>query len=250
VHAGCVVPDKLLPRWRDLPALAWLVRQRLSGRLGSLPVLGLLARCGGFLLTLVDLVGMRAERAVAARDRRAMLTVRQNWPLRVRWRYWTAGLVAVVPVALLYVAVGVFFAIVGVIAAHVVAPPVGSAVMFLGWMACGTTFLLGVGTLASGLRPAFGERRVARAWAASTGIRLVEAAMLAAAETDRRAATVLVLPLLRHADEHRIAVVAVPLNDSVARMYKALGFTPVSDGRRRILFRPPRSHPSGAWNVG
>ncbi len=101
-------------------------------------------------------------------------------PLRVRWRYWAAGLVAVVPVALVFLAVPAFFTVVGIIVARIGAPAVGSLLMFLGWSACGATFLLGVASVASGLRSlASGGRRRACAWAAGTGARLVEAALLA-----------------------------------------------------------------------
>src|SRR5437773_3234298 len=83
--SGWVIPDELLPCWRDLPALAWLARQRLSGTVGSLPVLGLVARLSGWLLTLVDLVGMRADHAVGSHRDAAVVTVQQRWPSRVRW---------------------------------------------------------------------------------------------------------------------------------------------------------------------
>ncbi len=237
-----MIPDELLPRWRDLPALAWLARQRLSGAIGSLPVLGPVARWSGWLLTLVDLVGMRADHAVGSYRHRAVVTVQQRWPFRLRWRYWAAGLVAVVPIALVYLAVPLVFTVVGVIVARIGAPPVGSALVFLGWPACGATFLLGVASVASGLRSlASGDRRVARAWAGRTGTRLVEGALLAADVTDRRAATILVRRLLGHVDGHHIAVIAAARNDAVAKMYKALGFRPLSDVGGRIMLRLPRS---------
>jgi len=72
-----VIPNELLPRWQDLPALAWLARQRLSGVI-PLPVLGAVARWSGWLLTLVDLVGMRADHAVGSYRRRAVVTAQQR----------------------------------------------------------------------------------------------------------------------------------------------------------------------------
>jgi hypothetical protein len=246
-HPGCMIPDELLARWQDLPALGWLARRRLSGTIGALPVVGPVARWSGWLLTLVDLVGMRADHAVGSYRHVAVVTVQQRWPVRVRWRYWVAGLVAVVPVSLVFVAVPVFVTVVGVVVARIGAPVVGSVLVFLGWSVCGVTFLLGFASVASGLRSlASGGRRRARAWAGSTGTRLVEAALLAADETDRRAATVLVRPLLRHADEHHIAVIAVPRSDAVARMYEVLGFTHTSDAGGRVLLRVPRSTRSRA----
>jgi hypothetical protein len=147
--------------------------------------------------------------------------------LRVRWRYWAARRVAVVPVALVFLAIPAFFTGVGIIVVRIWAPAVGSLLLFLGWSACGATFLLGVAGVAPGLRSlASGGRRRACAWAAGTGARLVEAALLAADETDRRAATILVRRLLGYADEHYVAVIAAPRTDSVAKMYKALGFLP------------------------
>jgi hypothetical protein len=80
---------------------------------------------------------------------------------------------------------------------------------------------LGLRSLASG------ERRRVCGWAAREGARLVEAALVAADETDRRAATIMVRRLLGYPDEHGVVVIAVPRTDSVARMYKALAFLPV-----------------------
>jgi hypothetical protein len=146
-----VIPSELLPRWRDLPALAWLARKRLSGVVGSLPVLGAVARWSGSLLTLVDLVGMRADHAVGSHRRRTVVTVQQRWPSRVRWRYWAAGLVAVVLVALVFLTVPAFFTVVGIIVARIGEPAVGSLLMFMGWSACGASFLLGVASVAPGV---------------------------------------------------------------------------------------------------
>src|SRR5437667_123782 len=131
-HPGCVIPNELLRRWRDLPALAWLARRRLSGAIGSLPVLSAVGRGSGWLLTLVDLVGMRADHAVGSYRHGAVVTVRQRWLVRVRWRYWAAGLVAVVPISLVFFAMPALFAVVGVLVARIGGPAVGSALVLLG----------------------------------------------------------------------------------------------------------------------
>jgi len=83
-------------------------------------------------------------------------------------------------------------------------------------------------------------RRMARRWARRAGVTLVEASQLAAAETDQRAATVLVRQMLRHADAHRLAVLARPRDRRLADLYAALGFRELADGRGRVLLRAPR----------
>jgi hypothetical protein len=47
-HAGPVplIPSELAPRWRDLPALAWLATDRLAGPAGRVRGLGLIAPVG------------------------------------------------------------------------------------------------------------------------------------------------------------------------------------------------------------
>src|SRR6266496_3564529 len=54
------------------------------------------------------------------------------------------------------------------------------------------------------------------------------------------AATVLVRQMLRHADAHRLAVLARPRDRRLADLYAALGFRELADGRGRVLLRAPR----------
>jgi hypothetical protein len=87
-HSGPVVlvPPELAPRWRDLPALAWLVTGRLAGPARRIPVLGVVARLGGWPATMMSLAGARAVGACAAYRLAAVLTVQRRHPRRWRWR--------------------------------------------------------------------------------------------------------------------------------------------------------------------
>jgi hypothetical protein len=235
------IPIQLQPRWRDLPALAWLATIRFGGPVLGLPLLGRLACAGVWLNTLAVLAGARAERACACYRHNAVVTVTRRQPRRLRWRRWLV-LAAVVPAMVVYLGAPPL----ALMVAGVAGGAIGWAVApVIGLVAAALATVVLMGLLLAGIASGFTafaprDRRLARAWAKRTGIVLVEAAVLAAAPEDRRAATVLVRALLAHADRHGIAVMARPRDARVAAMYRALHFAAVPAGNGRMLLREPR----------
>lgn len=237
-HDEQMVPPGLLPRWKDVPALAWLVTRRLGGSVVRVRILGPLACSAGWWLTLASLAGFRAERRCAATGRTAVVAMKPRWPARLRWRYWVA-VAAVQAVALLAV-VGVPGLII-VLASLARGGLVGPFELGLACVpSVAMAGLIGLVVAPPALRSiASRDRRVAREWARDTETVLIEAVMLAADERDRQAATVLTLRLRRLFHHQRVAIIARPASDDVAQAYRRIGFVPLRNGSGRILLRLP-----------
>jgi len=235
-----LVPRPLLPRWRDLPRLAWVAADRFAGTAARVPVFGRLCVWAAWLSTLAVLVAARAERTCAGRGGVAVMMVRQRWPHRRRWVRHTA-FIATLPVgAFALAAPSTLLLVASAVADSAGAHRAASVLRLAAPAAFAILVVAAIAGTASGLGAvAPRERRLARDWAQRAGVTLVEASLLAAAETDQRAATVLVRQMLRHADVHRLAVLARPLDATVADRYAVLGFRPVAGGQGRVLLRPP-----------
>lgn len=235
-NGDVLVPNDLVPRWRDLPVLGWMATQRLGEPLTQLPILGPLACSATWPVTTTILVGDRAERTLAAIGKAAVLTVRGCAPARAPWLRLLAS-TAALPFAI----------------AALSLPPVvllGSAAVAeaAGWYTVGTalsaaaivllltTAVLVLACVAQAVRSATPrQRRKARSLARRRGVRLVEASALAADTDHPRAATVLVRRLLRHADAVHTAVIANPRDARVVTMYRRLGFNPLDDCERMLV---------------
>jgi hypothetical protein len=237
-HARCVVPDELLPRWRDLPALGWLVTRRFGGALVRIPVLGLVACAVTWPLTMTTLIGHRADRTLAAHCRSAVVAVRVREPASLSWRRMLAS-TAATPAAFAMLC-GPLLALLAAAAVAAAAgrPDLGAVLVLVGLLLDAVTAVLVLASVDAAVRSiAPVQRRAARAEARRRGTLLPEAHALAACSSDRRAATVLVRRLLRHADSRRAALIANSRDDSVATMYRRLKFRPVRPGGDRVLVR-------------
>jgi hypothetical protein len=69
------IPDHLRPRWRDLPALAWLAVRGLDTRLQAVPILGRVAAWCALPMMLLTMACAHADGHLAARDRHAVLWI-------------------------------------------------------------------------------------------------------------------------------------------------------------------------------
>lgn len=118
-HPMPMLPPELLPRWRDLPRLAWLATRRLGGGTVAVPLLGPAVCAEGMPFNLAVLAGMRAERACAAIGRRrALVAVVQRWPARPPWRFWLAAGAVLAPVSLVLALVPLLVSAAGHATAH------------------------------------------------------------------------------------------------------------------------------------
>jgi hypothetical protein len=161
-----LLPSELAPRWRDLPALAWLATDRLAGPVGRVRGLGLIARLGSWPATMMSLAGAHAEGACAAYQRSAALTVQQQYPRRWRWRH---GLLfqAVLPVGVAVLLIVPLTVLIGGLVGENLGLAVGGTVGSIGaaaamLMIAGLMVLevsAGLGALAPG------DRAATRAWA-------------------------------------------------------------------------------------
>ena len=241
-----LVPPDDQPRLRDLPALAYLAIRRLSGPVGTWPVVGAVARFYAVTPMMMIVLTAYLEGGCAAYERDAVVTIVRLRPYRARWRRWLL-VAAALPIGIVLLLV----------------PPtavllVGGLLYTLGWAAAGPVAVvlagivvvaLAVLTMAAAAPSANSaaprQRRYARAWADRERRPLVEVSILAASEGQRRAATVLVRHLVAHADRHHIAVIACPRDERVRQMYQRLHFAPIPGGGSKILLRQPRVTTAG-----
>jgi len=240
-----MIPDELLPRWRDLAALGWLATRRLGGPPAQLPYLGRIASAATWPITMTLLVGDQADRTIAALGRTALVVVRACEPAHLPWRR-LLGSTAALPFA----AAALFVPALATLGAAILADAVD-----LDWL-CTTLVAAVLPVLAvtavlmlSCVLPAVRsitpiQRRGARTLARRRGTPLAEASMLAADHRHRQAATELARRLLRHADAQQMAVIANPRNAEVATMYRRLGFEPLDPEPSRLLVRWCARRPS------
>jgi hypothetical protein len=235
-----VIPAELLPRWRDLPALAWLAagRFRVPARV---PVLSSLVPAVSWPTFLVVLAAACGEGRLVAWQTSAMAIV-TPLPGRRRWRGCAAALVAM-PVAAAVLLLP-FLLVIGLAVTAVVvgADALGRWLITLAPVAYAAPAVLGAVAAIAGLREC-GHRVAGRRWAVRAFPRLVEASTLAADPHDRQAATRLVIGLLRVADRQQCAVLLQARDDRLADLYRRLGFRMVPAGGSRVLCRPPRVAP-------
>jgi hypothetical protein len=232
-----VIPADLLPRWRDLLALAWLVAGRFRV-LARVPVLSSVVRGVSWPTFLVVLAAARGGGRLAAWQTAATAIV-TSLPARRRWRGGAAALVAM-PVAVVVLLLP-FLLVTGLAVAAVVvgAEVLGRWMIALAPVAFVAPAVLGAIAAVAGLREC-GHRVAGRRWAVGAFPRLVEASTLAADPLDRQAATRLVIGLLRVADRQQCAVLVQARDDRLAELYRRLGFRMVPAGGSLVLCRPPR----------
>jgi hypothetical protein len=235
-----MIPAELTPRWRDLPALAWLAAGAFRARTPPLRPLAGLARLAAWPAFVTALVGAHVERELAAHDRRAMVILVDRTGNRRRWRGVTASVATLPIMGGVLVLPAVAVAAVGVIVIVLGAPRLGVVIVWLAPAAVLALASLAAGAIAVALRAEVRHARAtARQWALTRHARLVEATTLAADPADGRAATVLLRRLLRAADEQQVAVVVYARDDRLVALYTRLRFGPVPPVPGRALCRPP-----------
>jgi hypothetical protein len=238
-----MVPREIEPRWSDLPAIARLATERLTDPSVPWAGLGVAILAVRGVLTLVELIAYRSDGNCAAVGRHAVVVLKQRHPRQLRWRYSLVYTIGATAAVTLWVVSLVFAAAAGLAAAQFrwsLAIPVALWAVIVG---LGATALVMIATaISSGNVFAPRDRRSARTWAQHDQVTLVEAYSLAASAAHPRAATVLVRRLLQIADREQVAVVALPRDDHVAKMYQAIGFAGLTGGTQRLLLRLPRQH--------
>jgi hypothetical protein len=249
-HAGRMIPADLTPRWRDLPALAWLAAGAFRAQTPPWRPLAGLARVAAWPAFVAALVGAHVERELAAHDRGAMVILVDRASRRRRWRGVTASLATLPIMGGVLVLPALAVAVVGVIVNVLGAPRLGVVIMWLAPAAILAPAGLAAAAIAVALRTEIRHSRTtARQWALTQHARLVEATTLAADPADGRAATVLLRRLLRAADQHQVAVVVYARDDRLVELYTRLRFGPVPPVPGRALYRPlrHRDQPSSAF---
>lgn len=108
-----MTPLRYQPRWRDLPALAWIAARAYAPTSPPSHVLaGFVAVCS-LLLWLPTVITMRAGRHLAALDRHAMVEVAaigDSQPVAARLRLTGAAVTALLTLLLMMITLGIFVA--------------------------------------------------------------------------------------------------------------------------------------------
>jgi hypothetical protein len=240
-----MVPDDLAPRWRDLAMLGWVATRQLGGPVVRMPVIGRLACAATWPVMMTSLVGAWANHALAAHGRVALVTVRAcEPPDAIRWRGLLAT-TATLPAAMVALCAPLLAADAAAVAIAAAGwPGLGDALITVGLAGLAVVLVLMLAGTVPAVRITPLQRRAARALARQRGHVLIEANNLAADDPQRRAATVLVRDLRRHADARQVAILANPRDTAVARMYSRLGFEPLDVNRAGMLVRWPKQRPS------
>ena len=236
------MPTHLRPRWRDLPALAWLVVRRLDTALQATPLLGLMAAGCATPLMLLALVCAHADGRVAAHDRHAVIWIRpltatgRSVHTRRECAINAAVLVPWLTVLLFAVALGTADQTLTVVRA--VALSLASSIM--------AGHLLAVFAVHRRRDLITRTSQWLRHLAPHAGVPLVLVLCLVA-DPATLAVVVLLRALREQADQAGLGVVATARDESLLAGYRANGFVPGppdSDPASRLLYRPPRPSPS------
>ena len=245
-----MVPEQLRPRWRELPAAAWLAAGRFQPAALRRPILHRLAQAAAWPVLLQVLLAAHAEGALAVWRARALIIVQQRpRPTRAaRLRAMFAGLAGLPVTVAALLAPGTTVLLAGASLAQPGQPgqELPAVLVLTGFALYAVQFALTIAGVVPALTSgALRDRRHARAWSRRTFRRVAEATTLAADPADDRAATVLVRILLRTADRRGLPVIAQPADTQLAERYRLLGFLPIP-GAGRALYRPPGGRPASS----
>ncbi|MER7273280.1 hypothetical protein ABT369_02370 [Dactylosporangium sp. NPDC000244] len=191
-----MIPADLHPRWRQLPALAWLAAGRFQPGLLDRPVLHRAGQAANWPIMLSVLAMARGRHTLAAWHTRAVVIVQELPAGRHRvWQGWAAAL-ACMPVA---VAAAIApFVVLTIVAIWLAQYNQTAAVLcfYTGLAEVSVHGVLLLVQVVSGLATsALLQRRRAQRWARGTFDRVAEVTTLAAHPGDQRAATRLGRPL-------------------------------------------------------
>ncbi|WP_204009065.1 hypothetical protein [Virgisporangium aurantiacum] len=225
-----------------MATLGWVATRQLGGPAVRLPLIGVVSCAATWPVVMTTLVGARADNALAAHGKTALVTVSAcEPPDRVRWRRLLAS-AATVPAVVIALCLPLIAATVAAIAAAIAGWRWLSDLLITVGQAesavIAVLMLAGVAPVVRSITPI--QRQAARLSARQRAITLIEASNLAADPADRRAATILVRNLQRHADTRQVAILANPRDSAVAAMYRRLGFEPLNADRPGMLLRWPQ----------